>query len=94
MSGERLTEAIYMVAAGRFLVGRESLHKLPTFDFAKANIKVELMANDLGQIFHSIDRAEQVGRIHDLDGALFRFLECIILTVSNTYIDAGGYAHE
>ncbi len=21
-------------------------------------------------------------------------LECIILTVSNTYIDAGGYAHE
>ena len=26
--------------------------------------------------------------------SVVRALECIILTVSNTYIDAGGYAHE
>ena len=90
MSGERLTETIYMVAAGRFLVGRESLHKLPTLDFAIADFKVKLVANDLGKVIHCADRAEHIGRVNDLDGALFRLLECIILTVNNTFIDAGG----
>ena len=74
MSDERLTEAIYMVAAGRFLVGRESLHKLPTLDFAKADFKVKLVANDLGKVIHCADRAEHIGRVNDLDGALFRLL--------------------
>ena len=74
MSGERLTEAIYMVAAGRFLVGRESLHKLPTLDFAIADFKVKLVANDLGKVIHCADRAEHIGRVNDLDGALFRLL--------------------
>lgn len=74
MSGERLTETIYMVAAGRFLVGRESLHKLPTLDFAIADFKVKLVANDLGKVIHCADRAEHIGRVNDLDGALFRLL--------------------
>ena len=74
MSGERLTEAIYMVAAGRFLVGRESLHKLPTLDFAIADFKVKLVANDLGKVIHCADRAEHIGRVNNLDGALFRLL--------------------
>jgi hypothetical protein len=74
VSGERLTEAIYMVAAGRFLVGRESLHKLPTLDFAKADFEVKLVANDLGKVIHCVDRAEHIGRVNNLDGALFRLL--------------------
>jgi hypothetical protein len=74
VSGERLTEAIYMVAAGRFLVGRESLHKLPTLDFAKADFKVKLVANDLGKVIHCVDRAEHIGRVNNLDGTLFRLL--------------------
>ena len=42
----RPTAVIYMVAAGRFLVGRESLHKLPTLDLAIADFKVKLVADD------------------------------------------------
>lgn len=32
--------------------------------------------------------------MHGECGAWICSVECIILTVSNTYIDAGGYAHE
>ena len=32
------------------------------------------MADDLGQILGCADRAEHIGRIHDFDGTLFRFL--------------------
>ena len=71
----RPTAVIYMVAAGRSLVGRgASLHKLPTLDFAIAGFKIELMPDDLGQVIHSTDRAEHIGRIHDFDGTLFRLL--------------------
>ena len=70
----RPTAVIYMVAAGRFLVGRESLHKLPTLNFAIADFKVKLMANDFGKVVHSADRAEHIGRVNDLDRTLFRFL--------------------
>ena len=70
----RPTAVIYMVAAERSLVGRESLHKLPTLNFAIADFKVKLMANDFGKVVHSADRAEHIGRVNDLDRTLFRFL--------------------
>lgn len=71
----RPTAVSYMVAAGRFLVEPVTLlYKLPTLDFAKAGFKVELMADDFAEVIHSTDRTEQVGRIHNLNGTLFRFL--------------------
>lgn len=33
-------------------------------------------------------------RVDELEMFRQRGMRCIILTVSNTYIDAGGYAHE
>ena len=41
-------------------------------------------------VFQSKKRQEVPAR----HGVRFRKVRCIILTVSNTYIDAGGYAHE
>lgn len=73
----RPTAVTYMVAAGRFLVEPVTLlYQLPTLDFAIAGFKVELMADDLRKVIHSTDRTKQVGRIHNLDRTLFRFLPC------------------
>ena len=87
----RPTAVIYMVAAGRSLVGQGALlHQLPTLDLPVAGIKVELMADDLGKVIHSADRLEQIGRIHYFDGALFRFLS----GTSNQTLEGHTVQHE
>lgn len=62
----RPTAVIYMVAAGRFLVGRESLHKLPRTDFvAVTGLKVELTTNDIYEI--TADSVHNLAGIYGLN---------------------------
>lgn len=65
----RPTAVIYMVAAGRFLVGRESLHKLPRADFVTVTgLEVELTTDHVCEI--TADSVHNLAGIYRLNGQL------------------------